>query len=435
MSAEVRQRIENFVEELKTDYGSLPKCAHNQNAPANKVYYAGSCYDNKELVAGIEAFLFGKWSSGGEISHKFEKEFAKTVNQKFATFCNSGSSANLIMIAALKEYYNWADGDEIIVSCVGFPTTITAIIQNNLRPVFVDIEFETLNFDVNKIEEKITRNTKAIFISPVLGNPPDMEDLTYIANEHQIKLILDCCDSLKSEYENKQLPEWCATSSFSFYPAHEISSGGQGGMVTSNNEEIIKLANSYSQWGRACYCVGPANLLPNGTCGCRFNTWIEGYPEPIDHRYVFERLGYNLKPLDLQAAIGIEQLKKLDWFCQQRILNCYRIQHLFSDYISGVKYPQTLKESKWVPFATPLICETKEIKYKLVKYLESAGIQTRNYFAGNILLHKPFRKFGDYKEFPNANQVLEKVFFVGCAPTISEDNIKYIEEVLSKYEN
>lgn len=426
----IRQKINNFIEDLKSEYGNLPKFAHNQNAPANKVYYAGPYFDNNELSAAIETLLFGKWSSAGETCFKFEKEFSKAVNQKFGVFCNSGSSANLIMIAALKEYYGWKDEDEIIVSPVGFPTTITSIVQNGLKPVFVDIEWDTLNFDITQVAVKINKQTKAIFISPVLGNPPDFDQLDALKDFYNIQLILDCCDSLKSEYLGKQLPEWCAASSFSFYPAHEITTL-EGGIVTSNNEEIIKLARSYMQWGRACYCVGPGNLLPNGTCGCRFNTWIEGYAEPVDHRYVFDRMGYNLKPLDLQAAIGLEQLKKLDYICQKRKGNCIDIEDLFAKYIKGISFVS--HGGGWVPFATPLICETKELKYSLVKHLESNGIQTRNYFAGNILMHKPFRGLDDYTKYPEANKVLEKVFFVGCAPTITSENIKYIEEILKKY--
>lgn len=437
----IRNKITNFLENLsKEENITFPRFAHNQNAPANKVYYAGPYFDNNELSAAIEALLVGRWSSAGEICNKFEKQFAKAVNQTHAVFTNSGSSANLIMIASLKEYFGWQDGDEIIVSPVGFPTTITSIIQNNLKPVFVDIEWDTLNFDLDKIDrylEKLWLNNlkipKAIFISPVLGNPPDFRKLEFFKIIYGVELILDCCDSLKSEYLDKQLPEWCVASSFSFYPAHEITTL-EGGMVTSNNEEIIKLARSYMQWGRACYCVGTANLAPNGTCGCRFNTWLEGYPEPIDHRYCFDRMGYNLKPLDLQAAIGLEQLKKLDYICEKRGSNLVDIESLFIKYIKEISPVHTLNDSDWVPFAVPLICKTKELKYSLVAHLEKNGIQTRNYFAGNILLHKPFRHLDDYQKYPNANEVLSRVFFVGCAPTITDENIKYIEEVLKKYE-
>ena len=188
---------------------------------------------------------------------------------------NSGSSANLIMMASLKKYYGWEDGDEVIVSPVGFPTTIAPIVQNGLTPVFVDIETDTLNFDLIEVEKKITPKTVAVILSPVLGNPPDMDMLVQICKLNGVKLVLDNCDSLGSKWNGKYLNEYACAASCSFYPAHHISTA-EGGMV-SGPKDLISLARSFAWWGRDCYCVGPANLLACGTCGKRFDKWLPGY--------------------------------------------------------------------------------------------------------------------------------------------------------------
>ena len=427
--------IKEFLDKVRQSEGYIPKFCHNLNAPKNKVYYSGAYFDDNELIAAIDALLFGKWSSSGEICAKFENEFSRYINQKFSFFTNSGSSANLLLISACKEYFKWIDSDEIIVSVVGFPTTVSTIIQNGLKPVFIDIEWNTLNFDLNKLKGKITPNTKAIFLSPVLGNPVNMDELLDICKVNNIILLLDNCDSLGSKWKDKYLNEYAVASSCSFYPAHEITTL-EGGMVSSNIEEIVHLARSYATWGRDCWCVGTCNLLPNGSCGKRFSNWLLDFPEIIiDHKYVFNRIGYNLKPLDLQGAIGIEQLKKLDYICKIRSENQLKIQGLFQTHIRNIKFPKVLENTKLVPFGSPVICDNKNQKLKLVSFLESNGIQTRNYFAGNLLMHNGYKHLDDYKNYPESNKVLDLVFFIGCSPTISEDNINYIDEVLQKYEN
>jgi len=431
--------IKDFISKIKTEHGNVPKFCHNANAPANKVYYSGAYFDDNELVAAIETFLFGKWSSSGEVCAQFEKEFSKKIKQNYSFFTNSGSSANLLLIAACKEYYGWKDGDEVIVSAVGFPTTVSALVHNNLTPVFVDIEWNTLNFDLDKVKEKISPKTVAVFLSPVLGNPPDMDKLLSICNDIEwrtpVTLLLDNCDSLGSKWKGKYLNEYAVASSCSFYPAHEITTL-EGGMVSSNIEQIVQLARSYATWGRDCWCVGTCNLLANGTCGKRFSNWLPDFPNTIiDHKYVFNRIGYNLKPLDLQGAIGIEQLKKLDDICYLRGDRQSKIQSYFEYYIPKLKFPQVLDSTWWVPFGVPIICDNVHQKQRLVTYLESNGIQTRNYFAGNLLMHRGYAHLDDYSKYPESNKVLDLVFFVGCSPTISEDNLFYIKTVISQYEN
>jgi len=396
------------------------------------IYYSGPYWDNEETEAAIDAFLNGKWVTAGEKVYKFENAFSKRFNTKHSHMVNSGSSANLILITALKEYYKWEDNDEIIVSPVGFATTISVLHQSRLKPVFVDIEWDTLNFDVNKIENKITSKTKGIFISPVLGNPPDMDKLIQIAEKYNILLIGDNCDSLGSKWDGKYLNEYYVAYSNSFYPAHHISTG-EGGMVCTNIDDLKKLFVSLSWWGRDCYCIGSANLLACGTCGNRFDTWLENYDGIIDHKYVFSHMGYNLKPLDLQGAIGLKQLDKLDVIENNRRTSNSTISKIFTDNIPNVRVPKVLDKANPCWFGTPFICEEEGLKHRLVAYLEANKIQTRNYFAGNILLHPGYSFLDDYNNYPEANKVLDKVFFIGAAPHYNENVFNYIEEVIKNF--
>jgi CDP-6-deoxy-D-xylo-4-hexulose-3-dehydrase len=396
------------------------------------IYYSGPYWDHQETEAAVNSLLNGRWVTSGENVFKFERKFSKRFNTKFSFMVNSGSSANLVLITALKKRFNWEDNDEIIVSPVGFATTISVIYQNRLKPIFIDIEWDTLNFDLDKLKAKITPKTKAIFLSPVLGNPPDMDKLYRICLEHNIKLVLDNCDSLGSKWDGEYLNEYAIAFSNSFYPAHHISTG-EGGMVCTNDEELHKLIMSIAWWGRDCYCVGAANLASCGTCGKRFDKWLDSYDGVIDHKYVFSNMGYNLKPLDLQGAIGLVQLSKLDEIETNRKTSKERLEKIFLDNIPGLRVPKTLDKADPCWFGTPFICDEPGLKHKLVTYLEENKIQTRNYFAGNILLHPGYSFLDDSKQYPEANKVLDKVFFIGAAPHYNEEVFKYIEEVVKKF--
>ena len=412
----------------------VPKYIYNEHFEpgVTPVYYSGPYWDSREIVAAMDAFLNGKWIVSGEKVNRFEMKFGRKFGQKYCHMVNSGSSANLVLIAALKKRFNWADDDEIIVSPVGFATTVSVIYQNRLKPVFTDIEWDTLNFDLDQVESKINSRTRGIFISPVLGNPPDMDRLIALAEKHNIQLIGDNCDSLGSKWDGKLLTEHYIAHSNSFYPAHHISTG-EGGMVCTNDEELKKLIMSYSWWGRDCYCVGSANLISCGTCGKRFDNWLENYDGVIDHKYVFSNMGYNLKPLDLQGAIGLVQLDKFEEIEVNRKRSKETIEKIFTDNISGIRTPNTLDKAEPCWFGTPFICDEPGLKHKLVAYLEENKIQTRNYFAGNILMHPGFSFLDDYSKYPEANKVLDKVFFIGAAPHYRENVFEYINDVLKKF--
>jgi CDP-6-deoxy-D-xylo-4-hexulose-3-dehydrase len=406
--------------------------AKSFEAGKTPIYYSGPYWDNREIETAIDTFLNGKWITAGERVYKFENLFSTRVNVKHSHMVNSGSSANLVLIAALKKRFNWADDDEIIVSPVGFATTISVLYQHRLKPIFLDIEWDTLNFDLNQIESKITEKTKGIFVSPVLGNPPDMDRLQEIADKYDLKIIGDNCDSLGTKWNNKPLTDYYVAFSNSFYPAHHISTG-EGGMICTNDDELKALFVSYSWWGRDCYCIGSANLLSCGTCGNRFDKWLENYDGVIDHKYVFSHMGYNLKPLDLQGAIGIVQLEKLDEIEVNRKRSKERLTQIFVDNIPGLRAPSKLDKADPCWFGTPFICDEPGLKHRLVEFLEKNKIQTRNYFAGNILLHPGYSFLDDFKNYPEANKVLDKVFFIGAAPHYTDLVFDYIEEVIKKF--
>ena len=427
----IEQQIENLITSVSNSGEKLFPYIHNNNYEKGKsnIYYSGPYWDSKEVEAAIKTLLTGKWLPAGEEVNKFERAFSKKFEFDHSVMVNSGSSANLVMIAALKKYFEWEDGDEIIVCVCGFPTTINPIIQNNLKPVFVDIDYSDLNWNLDQIKEKITTKTKAVFSSPVLGNSFNYDKLLEICNQYNVKLIADNCDSLGSKWKGEYLTKHAVAASCSFYPAHHISTI-EGGMVSSNIKEIVDIARSFAWWGRDCYCVGQQNLLECGVCGKRFDKWLNGYDKIVDHKYVFGQIGYNLKPIDLQGSIGLVQLEKFDEIHRIRRHNKTRLHKIF-ETIPGLRVIDELADAETSWFGVPIVFEYDKVG--LVKHLESNKIQTRNYFAGNILMHPAYKHIESSYNYPNASKVLDNVFFVGCSPVINGDMIEYIEEVVSEY--
>jgi CDP-6-deoxy-D-xylo-4-hexulose-3-dehydrase len=428
------QLINSFIQSTKEiDNDIFPFLANkkNFNPQTDSVYYSGPYWDDEEITEMIHSILKGKWLSSGEKVHKFENQFSKKFNFKHSVMVNSGSSANLVMFAALKKHFGWQDGDEIIVCACGFATTVAPIVQNGLKPVFVDITWDDLNWDLNQIQEKITSRTVAAISSPVLGNPYDIGKFVDLCRRNSIAVIADNCDSLGSKWNENYLTDYAVAASCSFYPAHHICTI-EGGMVSSNVKEIVDLARSFAWWGRDCYCVGQQNLLSCGTCGKRFDKWLDGYDGIVDHKYIFSNMGYNLKPLDLQGGVGSVQLTKFEEIHRIRRKNKKEIGNILES-ISGVRVVGERPEAETSWFGVPIVCETKELKETLVAHLEKNKIQTRNYFAGNILLHPGYKHLDDASKYSNANQVLNKVFFLGCSPTINSNMIDYIDDVVRNF--
>lgn len=426
-----KDEVRSFIDDLIEKGYNIPEFDLG-NKFNNKLYYNTPYYDKEELVEFINTFLFGKWAAGGVEVQRFEKEFSTVVRNKHSLMVNSGSSANLVLFAALKERFNWEDGSEIIISNAGFSTSYSAIILNNLIPVFIDIELDTFNFDLGLIESKITEKTKAIFTSPMLGNPPDLYELEYICDRYNLVHILDGCDSLGTLWSNVPIQVSADASTCSLYMAHQISAI-QGGVISTDDDKLYELCRSYSAWGNSCTCKSTGNTLPNGVCGKRFSDWL-GNGTVTDHKYIYGRAGYNTQPsLDAQGSLARVQLRKLPQIVGKRINSKKRAQYLFEKYIPNVYIPDEYSnEYKVSWFATPI--RTKD-KTNLVSYLESRGVQTRNYFC-NSAVEQPFlRKYGDPKDFPNSRILAEEVFFIGANPNWDERHFSYLEEILKEYKN
>lgn len=420
----IKDFVKNFSPSYIKNYGIF-------DPNRDTVLYGGPYWDHRELSAILETVLEGDWIVSGSRVEKFQQEYSTKFGVAHSHMVNSGSSANLVMVSALKKHFNWPDGSEIIVSPVGFPTTIAPIVQNNLKPRFIDIEFQTLNFDVELVESAVNEKTKAVFVSPVLGNPPDMDRIRDICERHNLLLIGDNCDSLGTRYKGKYLTDYYYSWTCSFYPAHHISTG-EGGMISTNDSKLIETVRSISWWGRDCYCVGAGNLLSCGTCGKRFDYWLENYDGIIDHKYIYSNIGYNLKPLDLQGSIGSVQLSKIDEIDTKRRYHKAIIESAIVEHM-GIKPVTVLPDSDPCWFGVPVVCEDRSQKEFMVSYFEANRIQTRNYFGGNILLHPGYRHLDDYRKFPNANQALDRVFFIGCTPLYNQAVLDYIIAVIKKW--
>ena len=412
-----------------------------------KVLYSGPLFGADEICAATSALVEGKWSVAGEHVHRFEMMFSKYLGQSESVAVNSGSSADLLMVAAAKARYDWPDGSGVLVSPCGFPTSISAITLNNLRPIFIDIEWETLNADNNEIERKLwderamaselgqDSQIKAILVSPVLGNPPDMDRIVSLAQQFNLKILLDGCDSLGSKWRGEHLASYATASTCSFFPSHHCSTI-QGGMISSNDSDLILRARQMSAWSRACHCTGAANMLPNGVCGKRFSCWLPSCPDTIvDHKYVYVTdKAYNLQMPDLLGAIGCVQMDKLEDIHKARRKAWTRLLFLTEQFLPDcdiVRMWAEYSDPSWFGFA--LICPSYEYKTKLVSHLESAQIQTRNYFAGNLLLHPGYSHLGRAEDYPNAQRVLKEVFFLGTNPGWTDPHFQHIEATLKAF--
>jgi CDP-6-deoxy-D-xylo-4-hexulose-3-dehydrase len=300
------------------------KSKENKFKPGESyVNYAGRVYDANELIKLVDSSL-DFWLTAGRYAREFEKEFARYLDVKYAFLTNSGSSANLLAISALTSPLlgdrRLMPGDEVITTACGFPTTLNPIIQNNLIPVFIDVELGTYGIDVKKIEQAISKNTKAIFVAHTLGNPNNINAIMKIAKKHDLWFIEDNCDALGSTYRGRKTGTFGDISTFSFYPAHHITMG-EGGALATNDQLLRRIILSFRDWGRDCWCE-PGH---DDTCKRRFTQQWGQLPKGYDHKYVYSHIGYNLKVTDMQAAVGMAQLDKLPSFIRARKRNFVEI--------------------------------------------------------------------------------------------------------------
>ncbi len=402
------------------------------------VNYAGAYFDSDEYVAGVKALLSG-WLAMGDLGLKFEREFPKYFGKTHGIVTNSGSSANLLMMTALtsKRGHHLPKGTKVLVPIAGFPTTLNPILQVGFTPVFVDIELDTLNINLDHAEEMLNLHPdiRVITFAHVLGNPPNMDRVMEMVVRHNLILLEDCCDALGTTYKGEPLGSFGLMASCSFYPAHHMTMG-EGGYVATYDSNTDVILRSFREWGRGCYCVGPeANKLKCGTCGTRFNTWIPALPdETFDHKYVYDEIGYNLKPIEVQCAMGLEQLKKLPQIHALRRRNYKLLFDIYAKYEEFFHLPQATPgaDPSWFAFPLTIRNTAPFSRADIVDYLEENLIQTRPYFAGNIMLQPAYSHLMDPMmakiRYPNATRAMTNTFFHGTSPVITPEQIAYIGE-------
>lgn len=397
--------------------------------------YAGRVYDEKELGTLIDSSL-DFWLTEGRYAKEFEKRFCKFLNVKHCILANSGSSANLLAITALtsnllKERAIKA-GDEIITTACGFPTTLSPIIQNNLVPVILDIELGNYNINTKTIEKAINNKTKAIFVAHTLGNPNNINEILKLARKYNLWFIEDNCDALGSKYDNKFTGAFGDMATFSFYPAHQITMG-EGGAVVTNNNLLKKIIKSFRDWGRDCFCeTGKDN-----SCGIRFNHKYRNLPSGYDHKYIYSHIGYNLKLTDMQAAVGVAQLKKLPYFIKMRRKNFDILYTHIDKYSKYLLLPEAMKNSDPCWFGFPIMVKESApfTRNDIVQFLENNKIATRMLFGGNLIKQPAFvnSKYRIMGDLINTDLVMNNLFWIGVYPGITNDKMSYIIITIDKY--
>lgn len=429
------EQIRAKIKELGAEYYRT-KFVQNEFVPSKtKINYAGRVFDENEIINLLESSL-DFWLTAGRFSEEFANKLADYFEVSDAVLVNSGSSANLLAISALTspELGNkrLVPGDEVITVAAGFPSTVAPIIQNNLIPVFVDVDIGTYNAIFEKIKDAISPKTKAIFLAHTLGNPFDLEQIIDIVEENDLWFIEDNCDALGSRYKGKLTGTFGHLATVSFYPAHHITTG-EGGCVITDDEKLAKIVRSFRDWGRDCYCEGGEN----NTCGKRFSQQLGDLPYGYDHKYVYSHIGYNLKMTDMQAAIGCAQMDKLEYFIEKRKHNfnkIYKGLKSYEDYLILHKATE-YSDPSWFVFVLTVKENERFTRNELTSYLESNMIETRNLFSGNLIRHPAFinikhRVVGDLK---NTDYIMNNTFFIGVYPGLTEEKLDHVIKIFEEF--
>jgi CDP-6-deoxy-D-xylo-4-hexulose-3-dehydrase len=400
-----------------------------------RINYAGRVFDEKELVHAVDASL-DFWLTEGRFSESFSEKIANFLGVEHVLLSNSGSSANLLAFSALTSEKlgerRLKAGDEVIAVAAGFPVTVTPIIQYGLVPVFVDVDIPTYNIDAGQLEKAISPKTKCIFLAHTLGNPFNIDVVMALANKYNLWVIEDNCDAFGSRYRDKYTGTFGHLSTISFYPAHHITTG-EGGAIVTSDPQLARLVRAFRDWGRDCYCTGGKN----NTCGKRFSRIFGKLPQGYDHKYVYSEIGYNLKMTDWQAAIGSAQIDKLPSFCEQRKANFNRHKAILSKYPQYFILPEATENADpaWFSFIVTLKDNLSFTRDELTTYLNNRLIETRNLFAGNItkqpaFMNKKFRIAGQLK---NTEKIMNDTFFIGTYPGLTAEMFDYIEKVFDEF--
>ena len=392
------------------------------------INYAGKVYDRNEMIALADASL-DFWLTSGRYSKRFEDEFAKYLNIRYVLLTNSGSSANLLAVSALTSpklgEKRLKPGDEVITVAAGFPTTIAPIVQNRLVPVFVDVDLGTYNISVDQIEQAISEKTRAIMIAHTMGNPFNLDAVMAISKKYDLWVIEDNCDALGSLYNDKLTGTFGHIGTSSFYPPHHMTMG-EGGAVYTNDPKLKLAIESFRDWGRDCWCPSGCD----NTCGKRFKWQLGKLPYGYDHKYTYSHLGYNLKVTDMQAAIGLEQMKKLPYFIKKRIYNFNRLREGLKCLEEDLILPEPTPNSQpsWFGFILTVRDNRKLSRNKITEYLEQNKIQTRMLFAGNITKQPAFDgvEYRVASDLRNTDKIMLDTFLVGVYPGLTDEMIDYM---------
>jgi len=430
---QAEQLKQEILEKTKAYYELVHKPQQTEMFIAGKsrVNYAGRVFDEREMVNLVDSSL-DFWLTYGDYSKQFEKKLAEFLGVRWALLVNSGSSANLLAFYALTspllKERQVRRGDEVITVAAGFPTTVAPVVQYGAVPVFVDMELTHANIDVTQLEVALSPKTKAVMIAHTLGNPFDLKAVKAFCDKHNLWLIEDNCDALGSTYEGKPTGTWGDIGTSSFYPPHHMTMG-EGGATYTDNPLLKKIMLSLRDWGRDCWCESGVD----NTCGCRFTQQFGTLPKGYDHKYVYSHFGFNLKVSDMQAAVGVAQLKKIPLFVKKRKEN-------YKKLFEGLKHIDELilveatpnSDPSWFGFLMTLKDGVNLTRNGLVEHLEKNNIQTRNLFAGNMLRHPMFDHLEENKDYrvvgelTNTDKIMNDSFWIGLFPGMDSAAIEYM---------
>jgi len=435
MSAERAAELRKTILELVEEYHAVAFPERDFHAGETAVPVSGRVFDATELQYLVDSSL-DFWLTTGRFAAQFEREFARVFGLNHAVLVNSGSSANLLALTSLTSPdlgdRRLLPGDEVITVAAGFPTTVNPIIQNGLIPVFVDVTLPTYNVDVTLLEEAVSSRTKAVMVAHTLGNPFDLDAVCAFTQRHGLWLIEDCCDALGSTYRGRQVGTFGDLATVSFYPAHHITMG-EGGCVLTGKAKLKKLVESFRDWGRDCWCE-PGK---DNTCGKRFDWQLGELPCGYDHKYTYSHIGYNLKVTDMQAAVGVAQLAKLPDFIAARRRN-FDLLHAglqsVSDYFI-LPEATAQAEPSWFGFPLAVRADAPFTRNDMVHYLESHRVATRLLFGGNLVRQPAYAdvKYRQVGPLTNADFVMNQVFWIGLYPGLSQRMLHYVLDVFHEF--
>lgn len=437
---EAREQIKSLVAEYYHDFKKPEQ--EKPFSPGDRLAYASRVYDEKEMCSLVDAAL-DFWLTTGRFADEFEREFAGWIGVKYASLVNSGSSANLIAFMALTApelgERQIKRGDEVITVACGFPTTVTPMLQYGAVPVFVDVTIPQYNIDVAKLEDALSPKTKAVMIAHTLGNPFNLKEVKAFCDRHNLWLVEDNCDALGTRYtingETRFTGTWGDIGTSSFYPPHHMTMG-EGGAVYTDNPLLNRLIRSFRDWGRDCVCPSGRDNL----CGHRFDGQFGELPAGYDHKYVYSHFGYNLKVTDMQAAVGVEQLKKFPSFIEARRHNWERLRKNLEGVQDRLILPEPAEGStpSWFGFLISVREESGLDRNQVTRYIEDHNIQTRLLFSGNLTKHPCFDQLRgtDAYRVPGSLEITDFImthsFWVGVYPGMTDEKIDYMSQIIKE---